>query len=61
MVAAEDAEKVLAAMRQTEAGKDAAEIGAVTAARPGKLVMRTIPGGRRILQKLAGAQLPRIC
>ena len=28
---------------------------------PGKLVMRTIPGGRRILQKLAGAQLPRIC
>ena len=61
VVAAEDAEKVLAAMRQTEAGKDAAEIGAVTAARPGKLVMRTIPGGRRILQKLAGAQLPRIC
>ena len=61
VVAAEDAEKVLAAMRQTEAGKDAAEIGVVTAARPGKLVMRTIPGGRRILQKLAGAQLPRIC
>ena len=61
VVAAEDAEKVLAAMRQTEAGKDAAEIGAVTAARPGKLVMRTTPGGRRILQKLAGAQLPRIC
>ena len=61
VVAAEDAEQVLAAMRQTDAGKDAAEIGTVTAARPGKLVMRTIPGGRRILQKLAGAQLPRIC
>ena len=61
VVAAADAEKVLAAMRQTEAGKDAAVIGRVTAERPGKLVMRTIPGGRRILQKLAGAQLPRIC
>ena len=61
VVAAADAEKVLAAMRQTEAGKDAAVIGRVTAERPCKLVMRTIPGGRRILQKLAGAQLPRIC
>ena len=61
MVAREDAEKVLTAMRQTEAGRDAAVIGRVTAERPGKLVMRTIPGGRRILQKLAGAQLPRIC
>ena len=61
VVAREDAEKVLTAMRQTEAGRDAAVIGRVTAERPGKLVMRTIPGGRRILQKLAGAQLPRIC
>ena len=61
VVAREDAEKVLTAMRQTEAGRDAAVIGRVTAERPGKLVMRTIPGGQRILQKLAGAQLPRIC
>ena len=61
VVAREDEEKVLAAMRQTDEGKDAAVIGRVTAERPGKLVMRTIPGGRRILQKLAGAQLPRIC
>ena len=61
VVAREDAEKVLTAMRQTEAGRDTAVIGRVTAERPGKLVMRTIPGGRRILQKLAGAQLPRIC
>ena len=61
VVAREDSEKVLTAMRQTEAGRDAAVIGRVTAERPGKLVMRTIPGGRRILQKLAGAQLPRIC
>ena len=61
VVAAEDAERVLKAMRETEAGRDAADIGFVTAEHPGKLVMRTAPGGRRILQKLTGAQLPRIC
>lgn len=29
--------------------------------RPGKVVLRTRAGGGRILQKLSGAQLPRIC
>ena len=27
----------------------------------GRLVLETAPGGKRILQKLTGAQLPRIC
>ncbi len=61
VVAPEDAERVLAAMRAAEEGKDAALIGRVTEAHPGKVVMRTAFGGSRILQKLAGAQLPRIC
>ena len=61
VAAAEDAERVLAAMRATEEGKNAALIGRVTEAHPGKVVMRTAFGGSRILQKLAGAQLPRIC
>ena len=61
VVAEEDAERVLAAMRETEEGKDAAVIGRVTEAHPGKVVMKTAFGGSRILQKLAGAQLPRIC
>ena len=56
-----DAEKVLAAMRKTEAGRDAVLIGHVSADIPGRLVMQTAFGGRRILQKLSGAQLPRIC
>ena len=56
-----DAERVLAAMRETEEGKDAALIGRVTESYPGKVVMKTVFGGSRILQKLAGAQLPRIC
>ena len=56
-----DAEAVLAAMRKTDEGREAALIGRVTDAHPGKVVMRTAFGGSRILQKLAGAQLPRIC
>ena len=57
----DDAERVLEAMRKTEEGRDAARIGTVNADYPGRLVMRTKFGGKRILQKLTGAQLPRIC
>lgn len=61
VVDAADADKVLAAMRETEEGRDAALIGHVTDEYAGKLVMQTAFGGRRVLQKLTGAQLPRIC
>lgn len=54
-------ETVLSAMRRTEEGADAAIIGTVTERYPGRVVMRTGLGGSRILQKLTGAQLPRIC
>ena len=57
----DDAERVLDAMRKTEEGRDAAMIGTVSADYPGRLVMKTKFGGKRILQKLTGAQLPRIC
>lgn len=55
------AETVLSAMRRTDEGADAAIIGTVTERYPGRVVMRTGLGGSRILQKLTGAQLPRIC
>ena len=61
VVDASDADKVLKAMRETEEGRDAALIGRVSAEYPGRLVMQTAFGGKRILQKLTGAQLPRIC
>ncbi len=61
VVAPEAEERVLEAMRRTEEGRNAATIGEVTDAYPGRLVMNTAFGGRRILQKLTGAQLPRIC
>lgn len=61
VVAPADADKVLAAMRSHELGTDAAIIGEVTERYPGKLTLRTAFGGSRVLQKLSGAQLPRIC
>ena len=59
--AREDAERLLETMKQIPEGQDAAVIGHVTEDAAGRVVMRTALGGRRILQKLAGAQLPRIC
>ncbi len=60
-VAPEAAEAALAALRAHPLGRDAALIGHVTAEHAGRVVMRTPYGGRRILQMLTGAQLPRIC
>ena len=61
VVPAERAEDALAALRRRPEGADAAQIGRVTADFHGKLTLRTALGGRRVLQKLSGAQLPRIC
>ena len=61
VVAAEDAGRVLAAVRETDEGRDAALIGEVSETWPGRVVMETAFGGKRVLQKLTGAQLPRIC
>ena len=61
VAAPEATDAVLAAMKQQELGTDAAIIGEVTERYPGKLTLRTAFGGSRVLQKLSGAQLPRIC
>ncbi len=60
-VAPEDADAVLAAIRANPYGRDAAVIGEVTADHPGKVHMETRIGGSRIVDMLAGEQLPRIC
>ena len=57
----EQAEKALEIMRALPEGRDAAIIGTVTEAYPGRVLMHTAFGGSRVLQKLTGAQLPRIC
>ena len=61
VAAPENADAVLAAMRGHELGAHAAIVGEVTERYPGKLTLRTAFGGNRVLQKLSGAQLPRIC
>ena len=61
VVDAGSADAVLAALRNTPGGEDAAIIGTVTDRYPGKLVLNTCLGGGRVLARLTGAQLPRIC
>ena len=61
VVAPEEAEKALALLRSRPEGRDAAVIGTVTGEAPGRVLLKTPLGGRRVLQKLTGAQLPRIC
>lgn len=56
-----DAQLVLEEMRKNEYGRNAQIIGKVSSAYPGKVTVKTRLGGSRIIQKLAGAQLPRIC
>lgn len=61
MVAREDAEKVLAAMRATKYGEGAVIIGEVTAEPRGRVLLKTELGSTRIVDMLAGEMLPRIC
>jgi len=55
------AERVLTAMRAHPLGTAAEIIGKVTADQPGVVLMKTRAGGTRIVDMLAGEQLPRIC
>jgi hydrogenase expression/formation protein HypE len=52
---------VLAAMRSHELGRHAQIIGTVSTKHPGMVTMRTVLGTTRIVDMLAGDQLPRIC
>ncbi len=57
----DEAEAALAAMRGHPLGADAADIGVVAAGEAGRVTMRTVFGGFRIVDMLVGEQLPRIC
>jgi len=59
--AAEDAERLLAAMRSHPLGRDAAIIGTVVEDPDRFVTMRTGMGGERVVDWIAGEQLPRIC
>ena len=55
------ADAVLEIMKADPLGQDACCIGAVIDEHPGKVVLHTQVGGTRIVDMLAGEQLPRIC
>ncbi|MBN2141577.1 MAG: hydrogenase expression/formation protein HypE [Desulfovibrionaceae bacterium] len=57
----EQAQKALEIMRADALGREAGQIGTVTNHHPGKVVLVTGLGGRRLLNMLEGEQLPRIC
>jgi len=61
IVLAEDAGKVLKAIRGNHYGKSAAIIGEVRGEHPGRVVMKTCLGASRIVDMLVGDLLPRIC
>jgi len=61
IVAADAADILVAAMRAHPLGRDAAVIGEVIADERCFVQMRTTFGGSRIVDWLAGEQLPRIC
>ncbi|UCD11249.1 MAG: hydrogenase expression/formation protein HypE [Nitrospinaceae bacterium] len=61
VVAAEDADRALEALMGDPLGRSAALIGEVVEDNPGRVVLRSRIGGRRVVQMLAGEQLPRIC
>ena len=60
-ISEKDAEKVLDVIRADEFGKDAVIIGEVIGDDPGKVLLETAIGGTRLVDMLAGEQLPRIC
>jgi hydrogenase expression/formation protein HypE len=60
-VAAEAAENVLAVLRAHPLGREAAQIGNVTAQHPRMIVARTAMGANRVIATQIGEQLPRIC
>lgn len=61
IVAEQDADAVLEAMRANRYGRDAAIIGSVEAADSPRVYARTLLGSRRIISMPTGEQLPRIC
>lgn len=61
IVSAHHAQAVLETLRAHPLGSSAAIIGQMTADPPGRIILNTQSGGRRLIQMLSGDQLPRIC
>jgi hydrogenase expression/formation protein HypE len=60
-VAKEQASAVVRAMRMHPLGAETVAIGEVVEAHPGRVILESRIGGRRVVDMLSGEQLPRIC
>ncbi len=61
VVASEDTDQVLRAIKNDKLGSNSSVIGEIVDDHPGRAWIKTTIGGKRILDMLAGEQLPRIC
>lgn len=61
IVPSDDAPSILNAIRSTKYGKDAAIIGEVREDKAGRVLLRTVVGGTRILRKPLSEPIPRVC
>jgi hydrogenase expression/formation protein HypE len=61
VVPAEEADRLLVAMRRHPLGRNSARIGTVVAQHPGMVILHSSIGGARVVTMIAGEQLPRIC
>jgi hydrogenase expression/formation protein HypE len=57
----QEAGRVLELMRRTQYGEGAVQIGQVLEHNPGRVLMKTRLGSTRVVDRLAGEMLPRIC
>lgn len=56
-----DAENIVKQIRKSKSGKNSAIIGEIVKEHNGVVTIKTQIGGKRIIDMLAGEQLPRIC
>jgi hydrogenase expression/formation protein HypE len=60
-VKADDAEKIISAMKQNSYGRDAVVVGKVIEQGKSQVRLKTAIGGTRLVDMLPGEMLPRIC
>ena len=61
VVPEKESDLILEIMRKNILGSESSIIGQVVQDHPGKVVLKTVTGGKRIIDVLTGDQLPRIC
>lgn len=61
IVSQESADDILASMKKQPEAHASCIVGRIVDDHPGRVVLRSKIGGKRILDKLSGEQLPRIC